>query len=316
MLIGSRALPVLRAIRVKFILILILASLLALAGAYPTSAVLAAPPQYPTTFVYELYVSHPKATVCVGGTYPFPVEVRGHTEVKTYEGEYLGSPMSGGVGTTIRGSVSDPNVGTLTPSAIQTHMDVNYGGAGQANFTFHASKAGTTILNFKADVDNLLLENSAQITVEDCPYDVTMIAFTVAVSGEVKIWTTGQMSTRLNPAAGKLQGSGSVGIRSAFGGPVCSIGYTISRAPATLTAPAVENDQLKLSLSFGPASLANQVSCPGGGGSASHQIDLNKLHIPESIFPAEGGTVAYPLKMEGSDAGITHVFITAVPDWR
>jgi hypothetical protein len=309
---GSRALPLLKASRPKFFLILILASLLALDGLYPAAAVLAAPSQDPTGLSYTLEVGGTEKSVCVGETRTIPVNLRQVAQVIREDGEVIttadqGAPASA----TIEGSVSDPAVGTLAPSTGSTGWGANYTGRGQVDFQFRGLKAGTTVLAFKAETPDAVSFENNDITVIDCPYDVYMVAIAVALTGEVKIWTTGvMMTTRVAPQGGAMSGEGDLRLKSGFGGPTCKIAYSAFVAPTHILGPLVKDDQLKLKFRFEPAEMTNYVSCPGGGDSAPHSIDLNVLRIPESTFPVGGGVVVKPVSYMGTNATF---IITAMP---
>jgi hypothetical protein len=301
-------------VKLKSGIILMLISLAGLAGLAPGAAVRAAPVRDQTYVIYEMWARQQTAHICVGVNSTIAAEVRQHTEVEDASGTILAELEHSAAGATITGSVRDGDIGTLGPSSVQTTIDVNYGGQGRADFSFHANKAGSTTLHFESIVGDRLIDTNLAITVENCRYEVTIVAFSVSVGGGVNIETVGLMRTQIAADNGQYQGSGSLNFNSSFSGPGCTINYSLFQVPTTITGPPVQNDELKLNFKFDPASLTSHVACDGGGsGTATHTIDLTHLNLPEAIFPVEGGTRAFKLNYAGSDAGDSTVIITVEP---
>jgi hypothetical protein len=287
---------------------------LGLAGAsLPLASVVAAPSA--AERVYELKVlaiqtpGHP--AICAGFTYPIRVQLQQYTVETLSDGEEIVADLPRGVSATIQGVSTDPGVGTLSPDSKDTGLSAANSLPDLVVFSFSALKPGQTTLVFNGTaLDGTVAGDSLAVEVETCKYRVSMTAFSVALGGGVKIWTAGHMQTEIgDDGAGGYTGSGSLIFNSGFIGPPCTIQYSLFDAPTIITGPGIENDQLTLKFAFEPGSLTNTVSCPVGGGTGSHTIDLTNLHIPPTKFPAAGGTVAHRLWYEGSDAGDTTVII-------
>ena len=203
-------------------------------------------------------------------------------------------------------------MGTLSPDSKDTGLSAGNSLPDLVVFSFHALKPGQTVLVVNGtSLGGTVAGDTLAVEVENCKYRVSMAVISVALAGDIKIWTTGNMATEIgDDGAGGYTGSGSFIFNSGFNGPVCSISYSLFEAPTTITGPGIENDELTLKFAFQPGSLTNTVKCPDvPTATGTHTIDLTNLHIPPTTFPAAGGNAAHRLWYEGSDAGDTTVII-------
>jgi hypothetical protein len=291
---------------------LVILSLLALSGLTPAATARAAQAQTQTIDIYSMDLPLPLKPFCVGGEDTFPAEVRMSTRTIEADSTRVVEIDHHAVGALIEASVVPADLGTLSPTSVQTSSDVDYGRGGAANFTFHGDKAGSGAIKVKAEIDGREVSAVQLITVENCKYLVTISAVSVVLGGTFTMWTGGLMQTEIEFKDGQYKGSGSMKFQSGFRGE-CAIDYTLFQVPTTITGPEIQNDKLTLTFKFDPASLVQHASCYGVSETSNHTIDLSNLHLPPATFPSEGGFDHFNVHYAGSDAGDSTVNITVVP---
>jgi hypothetical protein len=297
----------------RFRLLLVLSIALSLAGTAPGTRAGAAPNADESVVSYTLWIPGTGNDLCTGVTYTLPAEVREHVQAVRPGGILVGELRHRGTAALVEASVSDEQIAGIEPAAIQTGWDEDYGGRGRAEFSLHAKKAGQTSLYVKGTVNDRVVDQTNPITVVDCKYRVSLVAFTVTFGSGFSVWAVGKMDTQVGPDAnsGMMNGAGTVKFNSGFKSSVCTVDYSFFQNPTTITGPPVKDDLLLLNFQFDPGTLISQVTCPVGGGTEAHTIDLTNLNLPPVSFPAEGGTRVFRPHYAGSDAGDTTVIITA-----
>jgi hypothetical protein len=242
----------------------------------------------------------PPEPICVGKTYPISVITLVDKDISRPANKVLhvSAERSGGIH--VVSASSDPSIGTLSPNGVWSGFDLDLE-PGEARFNFEAKKAGLTVLTFTGTYKGKKDQVLKSIKVVNCTYKVTMNATDISSGGGVTIWTSGNLDTKITGDNGDLKGTASFAFDSGFVGPPCSISYSEFQNPTTITGQLDANDQLVLGFEYEPGNLTEQASCPGGGGTSTHTIDLTNTGIASATFPASGGTRTFRISYAGSD---------------
>jgi hypothetical protein len=309
------------------ILYIVLAFVLLIGSAPQTAPVSAAQGGWGQVQIsYLIRVIKPKQPICVGRDYKVTVKItkfyerRAETnsaEAETDWSRSLAEPMDN---RTVKGSVEDPSIGTLTPDVMYTGFPYGEGGPGEATFKFHANKAGTTLLIFQTDISGynnngpIDGRGGESIKVVNCSYKVNMNAFDIVSGGGVTIWSSGILVTKITGDEGQLNGTGTFNFDSGFTGPPCSISYSSFQNSTTITGQVdQENDKLVLNFQYQPGTVTSSVSCPDvPRGQGSQVVNLTDTGITQATFPASGGTKVFPFSIAGS-VGTMTITVAPVP---
>lgn len=283
---------------------LLLAMVLAfsLGSAGQTTPAQAAPAERRIRVEGEITVTLPPDPICAGRSYPITAKLANNEY--TQEGfddtpaPFTSEPISG---IQIRASTGDGSIATIDPPQLWSGWAIDDDAPGEVTFHLHAVKAGETTLNFRATVNGDTRGPVKTIKVKNCDYKVTMNAFDVFSGGGITIWTFGNLDTKITGEGGELKGTGSFVFDSGFSGSDCSISYSQYQNQTTITGHVDDNNQLLLNFQYEPGGLTESASCPEGGGSSSHSIDLTNTGVTSATFPATGGTKVVTFTYAGSD---------------
>jgi hypothetical protein len=241
-----------------------------------------------------------RKTICPHNQVDIEVNARYDSDILLPKGKSL--HVDDGImdGLTIQAVSETPSVGTVEPPQQVTGLDVA-AKPGGAIFRFHATKVGETVLIFTATYHRSKFITLQPIKVENCGYSVDMHATDIDSGGGVTIWIVGNLETTIKGDGGEMSGSGAFAMTSGFIGPPCSISYSEVENATTITGNVDDNDQLVLNFMYEPGQLTESASCPGGGGTSTHTIDLTNTGIASLTLPATGGTRSLRFTYAGSD---------------
>ena len=269
--------------------------------------------------IYRMRVYMPPDPLCVGKDYSITVRISADHQYAGQDGQLHDLTSEGISAKMIEAFATDESIAEVVPQQQMTGWDVESVGPGEAEFKLKAKKAGSTVVYFEtyiAEAAQSLQEPyfgpGEPIKVVNCKYEVTMNAIDV-YSGDVTIWTAGNLQTEITGDGGEMQGSGSFTFGSGFVGPPCSISYSEFENPTTITGHLTEDDQLVLDFEYEPGQITSQVSCPDGGGAGSQTVDLTNTGIASATFPATGGTRMFRFTYAGSDMPPGTMIINAQP---
>jgi hypothetical protein len=275
-------------------------------------------PAYSETFsTYVHKAGSPERTVCVGDK----LDVRAivFKEVRGGASNEPGPDLSVLYGVPLAASVSDPNIGTISPPALVTSLDTDR--AGEARLTFTAKKAGDTtitvdaFLTTKQALSALTVTGHLPVTVKQCLYRVTVNA----------IWHMPQNITLMAkitdaglpylPLYTDVY-SGDADVKWVAATKPLASCYVIHHAEeshATMFGSML-GDLLELKITFhGTPALSATEICPHLTGTlwASQMLFPETLHV---FVPEYGGTASAQPGLLGADPVTKQATITVFPE--
>lgn len=290
----SSAVARIKDLRSIFYAALILALGIVSLGVAPAAR--AAPAQSDVTYQFFLGVYPPLDPICVGHDYKVIVRPKLGGAFTTDEGRHgeLDTRFLSGI--RVESSVSDSSIATLSPRYMISG-DPELENPGEATFSLHAVKAGTTSLIFEATIPagfgavNGYVGPVTSIKVVNCAYRVNMLyQQSVSMPGG-RFFAYGLMTTKIAGDGQEFKGSGTFNINSSLSA-YCKGSYSVLQVPTNITGKITADDQLELSFQYQPGSVRISVSCPGAGGAGSGNPDAS-LAIQSASLPARGGTRSY-----------------------
>ena len=302
---ARKAVPHQRVFRVALALILALG--IGSPGASPAAH---AAPRANTRIIYSLSARRSLDPLCVGGDYTATVRLLKQTDITPLQGtsEFDVHAVQGLDGQWVEGTVKDASIATLTPARILTGWALGELGdsPGEAIFSFHAIKAGSTVLEFTATINDRdrngpvskTIKVLEPIKVVNCEYRVTMI-YIVQQSGPGYFsMLNGNLDTLLKRTHNDFQGTGTLDTTRIASIQGCSFSSSGYKNPTTFTGTAVavpQGEEMQLTIQYAPGSHTDFVSCPRGSGGATETIDPSGYLVTSATFPENGGTKSFPV---------------------
>ena len=260
-----------------------------------------------TEVSFELQVNpaHP-APVCLQHSQNFYIFLTRHLSLPQYGIPDLPLEISGVV---VRGSVTDSNIGTLTPPESSGGYELADLTPGGADFTFTAKKAGTTILKFDAEVGSYwdgdgathMVSNPYPVHVE-VPVTVKPCKFKVGAAsrwhlpGPHQFDIVGMIDDAEMKAdeQGNFTGSASMNwaVATTVLSPIClSAIFTVSPSQANLTGQMDESGLLQANLTYSPATASVTQVCKVPTGTQTSTFHYQMVPDPLSLSVASSGGV-------------------------
>jgi hypothetical protein len=304
---------------------LALALILGAGSITQTVSVQAAPPSATAvTFFADVFL--PKAPICAGSDYSVRVTITKLNEVvdaATGQTDWKSTLAFAASGQSVKSSVQDSGIGTLTPAQLMTGWDVD--APDEAVFTFHANKRGSTQLDFTIDIEDYdrkgplheTMKLGRQIQVVNCKYRVTIVSTLAAsfpnLTALVMGVAEGEMTADAN---GNLAGTAKENWDTYLFSECGSHTTNVVSSPNVTFTGAVSQDGSSLTVvaAYQPFNVQHsfQLSCGAAGGSSdSASVGPTVLHM--DLSAAGGSTVQSQtaqwgeLNLKGSAA------ITVVP---
>jgi len=266
------------------------------------------------------------ATICIGDDVPIHVRVTRAEFVGNQGNNVQDIP-----GARIEASMSNSGIGRLNPISIYTGWDSN--DPGGADYTFHAEKAGTTIIKFKGTISQIwwpaklglpplvnrrdFVNAQVDITVKKCDYKVTSIS-KWQVPGPVNLRIEASISEAglVDDGTGRFTGTASVQWHLTTSKLLdCEAQSVTTTSEAELTGVR-EDEELTLDLAFVTANITLPVFCVGSdGGIASGGTPTQMTPKPVTFtVPATGGGTRETHVLQGPEtvSGSVVVIVTRV----
>jgi hypothetical protein len=284
-------------------IIIILALTLSLGSpgqATPASA--AAPEGQKSKSIVTIYLElqMPKQPVCAKKDHYVLVRTIADTDIavnKKGNVEHVSAEPKSGV--TVTSSTTNPDIGTLSPAKLVSGADP-FDNPGEAVFTFHAKKAGTTILQFTptyAGKKRKMAEIGIQVV--DCAYKATMNYLMRQSSGGTSGLVIGQMDALLEGDGETYQGTGTLASDRTHTVPGCNLSFSGFENPATITGKATgspDSDQLELTIAYEAAPSSLTATCPIVGTITSNTTeDPTNWLATNATFSGTGGSQSFPI---------------------
>lgn len=264
---------------------------------------------------FELKV-YPEAPlpICIKDTVRFYVGLSRSVR-KKINGKEWNLPRGLISGVAIRGSVTNPSIGALTPPESSGGYDVSDLLLADADFMFTARKAGKTTLQFVGEVRSYW-DGSGRTQTLSRPYPVHVEVPVKVIPCKFKVNTTGQWIRVLDGAGASAmaviegaeikadeQGHFAVSARVDWGSTYyvdeCATTTSIPTSQANLTGDIDEDGQLTMNLTFEPTEWLGSLSCPYvGGGSSTTSVTLDALSLSS---PASGGVFTQSQRLVTQD---------------
>jgi hypothetical protein len=281
---------------------LMLAFSLSLGSAGQTTLVSAAEPSQQkaktiTTIFIDIQL--PKEPVCTKSEPTVLVRTRADTDIPLRNGkvEHVSDgPISG---VRVESAVTNPDIGALSPKTLISGFNVEENPA-EANFTFEAKKAGTTILQFTPEYAGKKGQmEEIGIKVVDCKLKVNMNYLMHQSSGGTTGLLTGQMDTVLEGDGEVYQGAGILDSDRTEVMPPCSFSSDGFDSPATITAKLTgspDNQQLEVTVDYEPGESSTTITCPiAGTRTTTRPEDPTDWLATNATFLGTGGAQSFPI---------------------
>ena len=265
------------------------------------------------------------ATICVGDDVPIHVRVT--------RAEFVGNQGSNVQdipGARIEASMSNGGIGKLNPISIYTGWDSN--DPGGADYTFHAEKAGTTVITFKGTISQIwwpaklglpplvnrrdFVNARVEITVKSCDYRITSISkWLVPGPANIRIEAMINEAGLAEDGTGRLKGTATVQWQLTTSQVLdCKAQSVTTTSEAELTGVR-EEEELIVDIAFETANITLPAFCVGSdGGIASGGTPAQMTPKPGTFtVPASGGGKREPHVLQGPGAsGSVVIIVTRV----
>jgi hypothetical protein len=295
----------------QFTIILILALALNLGSAGRATLVQAAPraqgtgSQYETKYLMAIYVSD-NQEICAGQDFPIRVRLVESTqqlEPKPSKPEPSIKYLSG---RTIQAFAKDESIGTLSPRKLITGWALDQDAPGEATFTFHAKKAGTTNLYFETLIRKAITGTVDEyigpvrtIKVINCKYELTMNYLMRQSSGGTTGLIMGHMDTLVEGDGQAYQGTGVLHTDRTETMAPCSFSSAGFDNPATITGKLTgspDHQQLEVTVDYGPGESSATITCPiVGARTTTTTEDPTNWLAANATFLGTGGAQSFPI---------------------
>ena len=297
--------------------ILILAFALSLGSAgqvTPANAASTARPKTKTVVTVFLELNMPKEPVCAKKTAYVLVRTIADTDISRPNGKVAHIAADPTSGVTVAASVTNPNIGTLSPKKSVSGADP-FDNPGEATFTFNAEETGTTILQFTPTYKGKKGKmEEIGIQVVNCKHKVTMNYLMRQTSGGTSGLVIGHLDTLIEGDGKTYQGTSILDSERTHTVPGCSLSFSGFENPASLTGKSIGelgNEQLELTIDYEPAPSSLTATCPIIGTITTNTTeDPTNWLATNAIFSGTGGTQSFPINFA---QWFGRLIITVVP---
>jgi len=261
--------------------------------------------QYEIKYILAIYLPDGQP-ICAGRDYPVRVRlVESTQQVEPKPSEPLVS-IKELSGITVQAFAKDESVGTLSPRKLITGWNVEEDAPGEATFTFHAKKAGTTDLYFETLIRTAITGTHDEyigpvrtIKVVNCKYKLTMNYLMRQSSGGTSGLVSGQLDTLLEGDGEVYQGAGVLDSDRATSMPPCSFSSDGFDSPTTIAGKltgSTDNPQLELTVDYEPGQSSATISCPiVGAKTTTTTEDPTNWLATNAAFSGTGGAQSFPI---------------------
>lgn len=261
--------------------------------------------QYETKYILAIYVSD-NQEICAGQDYRIRVRLVESTERLEPKPSKPEPSIKYLSGIAVQAFVKDKSVGTLSPGKLITGWNVDEDAPGEATFTFHAKKAGTTDLYFETLIrkaitgtDDEYIGPVKTIKVINCKYKLTMNYLMRQSSHGTTGLLIGHLDTLLEGDGEVYQGTGILDSDRTEVMPPCSFSSDGFDSPMTITGKLTgspDNQQLELTVDYEPGESSATITCPVvGTRTTTTTEDPTNWLATNAAFSGTGGAQSFPI---------------------
>lgn len=261
--------------------------------------------QYEIKYILAIYVSD-NQEICAGQDYPIRVRLLKSTEQVEPKPSKPEPSIKYLSGIAVQAFAKDESIGTLSPRKLITGFNLEQDAPGEATFTFHAKKAGTTDLYFETLIrkaitgtDNEYIGPVRTIKVIDCKYKLTMNYLMRQSSGGTTGLVIGQLDSLLEGDGEVYQGAGILDSDRTTTMPPCSFSSDGFDSATTITGKLTgtpNNQQLQITVDYGPAQSSATITCPVVGATTTTTTeDPTNWLATNATFSGMGGAQSFPI---------------------
>ena len=259
--------------------------------------------QYETRYLLAIYVSD-NQEICASQDYPIRISLVESTvqlEPKPSTSEPSTKYLSG---IRVEAFARDESVGTLSPRKSLIGWDVD--APGEATFTFHAKKVGTTDLYFETLIPKAITGTVDEyigpvrtIKVINCNYKLTMNYLMRQSSHGTTGLLVGHLDTLLEGNGEVYQGVGILDSDRTEAMAPCSFSSAGFDSPTTITGKLTgspDNQQLEVVVDYEPGESSATITCPVVGTKTTTTTeDPTNWLATNAAFLGTGGAQSFPI---------------------
>lgn len=265
----------------------------------PVSAATTSQPKAKTIVTILLGLHMPKEPVCANKPSYVLVRTIADKDIPLRNGKVTHISADPTSKVTVKASVTNPNIGTLSPETQVSGADP-FDNPGEATFTFNAKEAGTTILQFTPTYAGKKGKTEEiGIKVVNCKVKVTMNYLMRQSSGGTTGLVIGHLDTLMEGDGETYQSVGTLASDRTTTVPGCNLSFSGFDNPATLTGKTTGepgNEQLELTVDYEAAPSSMTATCPIVGTITSTTTeDPTNWLATNAIFSGTGGARSFPI---------------------
>ena len=261
--------------------------------------------QYEIKYILAIYVSD-NQEICAGQDYPIRVRLLKSTEQVEPKPTKPEPSIQYLSGITVQAFAKDESIGTLSPRKLITGWNVEQDAPGEATFSFHAKKAGTTDLYFETLIrkaitgtDDEYIGPVRSIKVINCKYKLTMNYLMRQSSGGTTGLIIGQLDALMEGDGTVYQGAGILDSDRSEVMPPCSFSSDGFDNPATITGKSTGspgNQQLELTIAYDSGEATSTITCPVvGAKTTTATVNPKDWLASNATFSGTGGVQSFPI---------------------